>query len=60
MRKTVAYVGVIIALSGGAAVTAGRFLHPELTETQLFLRLWPIELVICAGAAMYVLGMRMK
>jgi hypothetical protein len=60
MRKAVASVGVIIALSGGVAVTTGRFLHPELTETQLFLRLWPIELVICAGAVLLVLGMRMK
>lgn len=60
IKQLATFVGIIMALAGGVAVTASRFLRPELTETQLFLALWPTELFICAGAVLCVLGMRMK
>lgn len=41
-----------IALMGAALVIlVVRFQHAELTETQLFMRVWPLALVAMLGAA---------
>jgi hypothetical protein len=47
--------GFIIIASAGIAITAPRFIYPELTETQLFLSFWWLYLVGLVMASVGVL-----
>jgi hypothetical protein len=52
------WLGLSLIVYGVVALTVMRFMFPELTETQLFLRFWGVELTCVLGAALYVRGAR--
>lgn len=50
MRKVLGWIGIGIAATILIATFVYRFLYPELTETQLFSKLWVCYLVMAWNA----------
>jgi hypothetical protein len=56
--KFMRWLGLSLIVYGAVAITVMRFMFPELTETQLFLKFWGMELTCVMGAVIYVRGLR--
>lgn len=56
MKTFLKSMGWTFLVLGAVIMTAFRFIYPQWTETQLFIRLWPLVAVTLIGGAIALIA----
>lgn len=47
-------VALVVIIAASALIVVIRFLHPDWTETELFLRTWPLSALALVGVLLFI------
>ena len=53
-------VGLALTVTAATLILVGRTRHPDWTETQLLLRMWPEIAICCFGAVVWIAATKLE